>query len=63
MDWKHDIRPFEHGSSDDAIVAAQRIQADDGQSTGIIFQRQLPVWQPHSELSASVDEFEGEFAL
>ena len=70
MDWKHQIRAFEHDSTDDAIIAAQRIQADDGQSTGIIYQRELPVWQPYGQQSAkpghienSLDQFEQEFAL
>lgn len=70
MDWKHQIRAFEHDTSDDAIIAAQRIQADDGQSTGIIYQRDLPVWQPHdthsispAQFESSLDNFEKEFAL
>ena len=70
MDWKHQIRAFEHESTDDAIIAAQRIQADDGQSTGIIYQRELPVWQPYGQQSAatgqfedSLNQFEKEFAL
>jgi 2-oxoglutarate ferredoxin oxidoreductase subunit beta len=70
MDWKHQIRAFEHDSTDDAIIAAQRIQADDGQSTGIIYQRELPVWQPYGQQSAatgqfedSLNQFEKEFAL
>ncbi len=70
MDWKHQIRAFEHESTDDAIIAAQRIQADDGQSTGIIYQSELPVWQPYGQQSAatgqfedSLNQFEKEFAL
>ena len=70
MDWKHQVRAFEHSSTDDAAVAAQRIQADDGLSTGIIYQGELPVWQAHGQNSAaldqwqnSLDQFEQEFAL
>ncbi len=69
MDWKHQIRAFAEPSTDDAIVAAQRIQADDGQSTGIIFQRETPVWQPYRQDTSLQDpkavltSFEQEFAL
>jgi 2-oxoglutarate ferredoxin oxidoreductase subunit beta len=69
MDWKHQIRAFAEPCTDDAIVAAQRIQADDGQSTGIIFQRELPVWQPYHQDTPTQDpravltSFEQEFAL
>ncbi len=63
MDWKHQIRAFEHDSTGDAILAAQRIQADDGQSTGIIYQRELPVWQPITRNSGSIDQFEQEFCV
>jgi 2-oxoglutarate ferredoxin oxidoreductase subunit beta len=70
MDWKHQIRPFADGTTDDPIVAAQRVQADDGQSTGIIFQRELPVWAPFGQNNpqevdqrACLDQFTKEFAL
>ena len=70
MDWKHQIRAFEHSSTDDAAVAAQRIHADDGLSTRIIYRGELPVWQTHGQNSAeldkfqnSPDQFEKEFAL
>ena len=69
MQWKHQIREFTEPCTDDPITAAQRIQADDGQSTGILLQRELPVWQPYQpqaplpEPAAALRRCEQEFAL
>lgn len=46
MQWKRHVRGFEEEATDDPIEAAGRIQADDGMSTGIIFRREYPVFQP-----------------
>lgn len=44
VQWKKQVHAgFEH-STDDPQVAAQRIHGDDGMGTGIVYQRELPVW-------------------
>jgi len=63
MQWKHHVQGFEEETTDDPIVAAQRIQADDGMSTGIIFKREYPVFQPGHGLDAGMDEIEKEFVI
>ena len=63
MQWKHHVQGFEEETTDDPIVAAQRIQADDGMSTGIIFKREYPVFQPGNGLDAGMDEIEQEFVI
>jgi len=64
MDWKHQVRKFETESTSDPILAVQRIVADDGMSTGIMYQRDLPTFQPGGEdPSADLALFESEFEL
>ena len=46
MEWKHQVRGFEQQATSDPVEAAQRIQADDGMSTGIIYRAGFPVFQP-----------------
>jgi hypothetical protein len=40
------VRGFEQETTGDPAAAAQRIQADDGMSTGIIYRSQYPVFMP-----------------
>jgi len=64
MDWKHHVRAFEEEATADPIIAAQRIQADDGMSTGILFRRNLPFFQPGaSAVETDTAGFESEFEL
>jgi len=46
MEWKRQVRGFEHDATSDLEEAARRIQADDGMSTGIIFRSDYPVFRP-----------------
>jgi 2-oxoglutarate ferredoxin oxidoreductase subunit beta len=46
MDWKNQVRKFETEVTNDPLLAIQRIVADDGMSTGIMYQRELPCLQP-----------------
>lgn len=64
MEWKHHVRVSEIETTDDPILAVQRIQADDGMSTGILYQRQIPVFQPGGKPPvAEVAQLEGAFEL
>ena len=64
MEWKHHVKAFEEASTDDPVLAAQRIQADDGMSTGILYQRKISPFQPGGRVPvAEVGLFEAEFEL
>jgi 2-oxoglutarate ferredoxin oxidoreductase subunit beta len=64
MDWKHQVRAFEEQPTSDPLLAAQRIQADDDMSTGILYQTAVPVFQPgKGESTVDVAAFESEFEL
>jgi len=64
MDWKHHVRVSEQETTDDPVLAAQRIQADDGMSTGILYQRQIPAFQPGGKPPvAEVADFERAFEV
>jgi 2-oxoglutarate ferredoxin oxidoreductase subunit beta len=45
MDWKRQVRPFEQETTGDPVEAAQRIQADDGMSIGIIYRSGYPAYR------------------
>jgi 2-oxoglutarate ferredoxin oxidoreductase subunit beta len=64
MNWKHQVRAFEEETTSDPLLAAQRIQADDDMSTGILYQTEVPVFQPGQGRSVTdVSAFENEFEL
>ncbi len=63
MQWKKQVRGFEESSTDDPILAAQRIQADDGMSTGIIFQRDYAVFENRLSTASDLETIEREFVL
>ena len=64
MNWKHQVKPIEEEATSDTIVATQRIQADDGMSTGIIFKREYPVFQPgNGGGTQDLSRFESEFEI
>jgi 2-oxoglutarate ferredoxin oxidoreductase subunit beta len=63
MQWKHHVRAFEAETTSDPIEAAQRIQADDGMSAGIIFQNRYPVFRPGTGIDCGMGSIESEFIL
>ena len=63
MQWKHHVQAFEAETTSDPIEAAQRIQADDGMSTGIIFRNEYPVFQPGTGVDAGMGSIESEFTI
>ena len=63
MQWKHHVRAFETETTSNPIEAAQRIQADDGMSTGIIFRSEYPVFQPGTGVDAGMGSIESEFTI
>ena len=63
MQWKHHVRAFDAGTTSDPIEAAQRIQADDGMSAGIIFQNRYPVFGPGTGMDSGMGSIESEFML
>jgi 2-oxoglutarate ferredoxin oxidoreductase subunit beta len=62
MEWKHHVRGFDAEPTDDPVEAAQRIQADDGMSTGIIYRAGYPPFQPGSAAPADPDQRLADFA-
>ena len=52
MQWKRQIRPFGGEETADPILAAQRIQADDGMSMGVIYRNDYPVFEPQAHTAA-----------
>lgn len=62
-EWKKEVRPWQEEVTDDPVVAANRIHADDGMSTGLVYQRELPVWQPDLSGNTPIESIEQEFAL
>jgi 2-oxoglutarate ferredoxin oxidoreductase subunit beta len=63
MQWKHQVHTFEAETTSNPIEAAQRIQADDGMSTGIIFRNQYPVFQPGTGVDGDIGSIESEFTI
>jgi 2-oxoglutarate ferredoxin oxidoreductase subunit beta len=63
MQWKHQVHTFEAETTSNPIEAAQRIQADDGMSTGIIFRNQYPVFRPGTGVSGGIGSIESEFTI
>ena len=63
MQWKHHVQAFEAETTSDPIEASQRIQADDGMSTGIIFRSDYPVFQPGTGVDAGMGSIESEFTI
>jgi 2-oxoglutarate ferredoxin oxidoreductase subunit beta len=47
--WKLTIRPWQEQATDDPLEAARRIHGDDGMSTGMVYQREIPAWQGTAE--------------
>jgi 2-oxoglutarate ferredoxin oxidoreductase subunit beta len=62
MDWKRQVSAFGEDATDDAVLAAQRIQADDGMSTGIIYRGAHPPFRPGGEASHATGDLLASFA-
>jgi len=63
-EWKEHVRKLETGPTDNPMLAIQRIVADDGMSTGIIYQRELPsLVRAGNDQSGTLAEIESEFEL
>lgn len=66
MDWKHQVRAFAQEPTSDPVEAAQRIQADDGMSIGIIYRSAYPAFRPGSAAhgaAGALDAIEHEFSI
>jgi 2-oxoglutarate ferredoxin oxidoreductase subunit beta len=63
MLWKKHVSAFGEEATDDPALAAQRIQADDGMSTGIIYRSSYPVFQPGYQAEGSMESIQSEFAI
>jgi 2-oxoglutarate ferredoxin oxidoreductase subunit beta len=63
MQWKQHVRVFDEETSSDPVEAAQRIQADDGMSTGIIFSNEYPVFRPGTGIDRGMGNIESEFTI
>jgi len=62
--WKNHVRNFPHdAAADNPLEAATRLYADDGMSSGLIFQSQFPAWQQTSAVTANIHQFEEEFIV
>jgi 2-oxoglutarate/2-oxoacid ferredoxin oxidoreductase subunit beta len=61
--WKNMVHAFDNEGTHDPIEAAQRIQADDGMSLGLIYSHPLPVWQPRNQAVRDVADLEQEFRV
>ena len=60
-DWKKIVHAFSEEPTASPVEAAQRIQADDGMSTGLLYRTEVPVWQPPNTVSKAVAELERGF--
>jgi 2-oxoglutarate ferredoxin oxidoreductase subunit beta len=67
MDWKRQVRAFEQETTGDPVEAAQRIQADDGMSIGVIYRSAYPAFRPGGEVTdaavEAMDAIEHEFSI
>ena len=63
MGWKRQVRAFADETTADPLEAARRIQSDDGMSLGIIYRRELPVFQPGAPAREPAAAIESEFRL
>ena len=61
--WKQQVEPWPYDVTSDPVEAASRIHGDTGLSTGVIFQRELPVWQPELESTQTLESIEQEFRV
>lgn len=50
VEWKKQVHNTFIESTDDSVLAAQRIHGDDGMGLGIVYQCQIPVWSLHNNI-------------
>ncbi len=62
-EWKKVVHAFDEEPTANPVVAAQRIQADDGMSTGLLYRTEIPVWQPANTTNKTVTELERGFQV
>jgi 2-oxoglutarate ferredoxin oxidoreductase subunit beta len=63
MEWKKHVRAFGDQPTSERALAAERIHADDGMSTGIVYQGQYPVYQPGGVEETTLQQFDREFVI
>jgi len=61
--WKKEVNGLEEGPTSDPGIAAQRLQTDDGMSTGLLYQADVPVWQPENKVSCQSAALEKAFSV
>jgi hypothetical protein len=57
------VRGFEEGATSDPGVAAQRLQLDDGKTTGLFYRAEIPVWQPENNVTCQTSALEQTFRV
>jgi len=63
-EWKNQVNKFTTGETDNPITAVTRMVADDGMSTGIMYQRDIPsLERPGNGETGTLANFESEFEL
>lgn len=45
-EWKHMVEPYAYEPTNNSVEAASRIHADNGMTSGLIFQADYPAWSP-----------------
>ena len=63
MEWKKQVRGFNAEPTHIAALAAERIHADDGMSTGVIYQTDYPAFQPGGGEPGEPGQFDEEFRV
>jgi 2-oxoglutarate ferredoxin oxidoreductase subunit beta len=62
--WKDEVHAEDESlPTDNPVKAAMAIQADDGKSTGVLYAKSFPVWQPENRKDSSLGDIEKEFLL
>ena len=62
-DWKEKAHGITDEPTSDPLEAARLINADDGLGLGIVYAEQMPVWQPRTDASRSVEALEEELRV
>lgn len=62
-EWHKTMRKMNIEPTSDILEAAQMIHGSDGLDTGVFYQAELPIFQPHSTEEKTVTDFEKEFEV
>jgi 2-oxoglutarate ferredoxin oxidoreductase subunit beta len=62
-EWTPVVHGYEQETTANPVTAAQGITADDGMGVGLIYQTELPPWQPPLEISCDQAELERGFKV